>query len=967
MGNLLKKKSSRFLSKQDKEQKDEPPKGSACTSQTQQDEEPPRMSSVSTLWPAPQENENVEDNDSGRSVQRDGNVYQPFPRSQSPWTVGRHGLYNLSEPDELPPPLPPAVKGVVYGKTMPVVLPDTQFMQPGEVVPLVDFLREPPPEPPKPPTTRDKLTWKRAQLKALVANPKADPQFAFLPKGANNRINRDKHPLSEKWRRRKVTPKKLEIPAIFQEPKKIPQMPLARPAHTSLLPHRPASPRFCPPIQPAKKFEPGPARDEWGSPFGGEHASFHENPEERAKRIETAESERARRKASDRYLGLQGQRHINDPVIGRPPPLSERILSQPLRLTSAGEKKLEEQLAEKDAKEATPFPKVHFDSKLQIIELRYASQDEPASKLSYPPTELDPSTSVANDILSIERLDQSTRKFSTRSSSIPVLTGNRSLRTLEQSTKKVSAPTSTTPIPRANQPPRTIDPSRRTAAARQPEASQSGQSLRASDRSRRVASAVRSGQSRSDTGQPTSTVTAIIGGRLRKATEPSSQVISALNVAHSLKLNEAASPPFIPSGDKSLKSIDPSKSTEPRKGDTIDPPLPKIGDRYHKWDNALLANKKPVVIVPTPPLPEHSPPPIPRTGLRIPPERLGTPPIQLDRENAFNISGIPSQLKPAKRLIPEWKRVIGDKETASDPKESSDSNSDYSDSLPPEDEQRILEIRQTLTKNSERFARLYQSEVEQAYEDVSRLSREEERFEFVLSEATEGSRSPFDDADDERRRAWDDAQNTLTSRDRLRDSYSSTKLAKCLPHLIERKDKSLVLPDSPRRVGGVESSPRGSGGDTPRRVGEESSRTADGRGPVIGQAISSNEYYPWLPSNQASSSAAHRGEDSHRRARQGPVDTSTITPHRLSQHYRRMHSTRPNNWNDPNWRGPSRQAFAEDEREEKEEEDEARPPLPTKSLLRRQQAGYVQQGPMGTAGFRLNSPVSKYPVDGLAD
>jgi hypothetical protein len=80
-----------------------------------------------------------------------------------------------------------------------------------------------------------------------------------------------------------------------------------------------------------------------------------------------------------------------------------------------------------------------------------------------------------------------------------------------------------------------------------------------------------------------------------------------------------------------------------------------------------------------------------------------------------------------------------------------------------------------------------------------------------------------------------------------------------------------------------------------------------------------------------------------------------------------MHSTRPNNWNDPNWRGPSRQAFAEDEREEKEEEDEARPPLPTKSLLRRQQAGYVQQGPMGTAGFRLNSPVSKYPVDGLAD
>ena len=964
MGNLLlKKKSSRFLSKQDKEQKDKPPKGSACTSQKQQEEEPPRRSSVSTLWPAPQENENVEDIDSGRSVQRDGNEYQPFPRSQSPWTVGRHGLYNLSEPDELPPPLPPAVKGVVYGKTMPVVLPDTQFMQPGEVVPLVDFLREPPPEPSKPPTTREKLTWKRAQLKALVANPKADPQFAFLPKGANNRINQDKHPLSGKWRRRKVTPKKLEIPAIFQEPKEIPQMPLARPAHTPLLPHRPASPRFCPPIQPAKKFEPGPARDEWGSPFGGEHASFHENPEERAKRIETTESERARRKASDRYLGLQGQRHINDPVIGRPPPLSERILSQPLRLTSAGEKRLKEQLAEKDAKEATPFPKVHFNSKLQIIEVRYASQDEPTSKLSDPSTELEPLTSVANDIQSPKKLDQSTQRFSTRSSSIPVLKGNRSLRTLEQSTRKISVPT---PIPRTNQPLRTINPSRSTAAARQSEASQPGKSLRTSDRSRRV---VRSGQSRSNTGQPTSTVTATTGGRLRKATEPLRQATSAPNVAHSLKPNEAASHPSIPRGDKSLKSIDPSKSTEPRKSDTIDPLLPKIGDRYHKWDNALLANKKPVVIVATPPLPEHSPPPIPRSGLRIPFERLDTPPIQLDRENAFNISGIPSQLKPVKRLMPEWKKVIGDKETASDPKESSDSGSDYSDSLPPEDEQRILEIRQTLTKNSERFARLYQSEVEQAHEDVSRLSRAEERFEFVLSEATEGSRSPFDDADDERRRAWDDAQNTLTSRDRLRDSYSSTKLAKCLPHLIERRDKSLELSDCPRRVGEVESSLSDSGGDSPRRVGgEESSRTVGGGGPVIGQAISSNEYYPWLPSNQVFSSAAHSGEDSHRRTQQGPVDTSTITPHRLSQHYRRMHSTRPNNWNDPNRRGPSRQAFVADEEEENEEEDDgARPPLSTKSPLRRQQAGYVQQGPMGAAGFRLNSLVSKYPVDRFAD
>lgn len=47
----------------------------------------------------------------------DGNMYQPFPRSKSPYDVGPHGLYNLGESDELPPPLPPAVPGLVYGRT----------------------------------------------------------------------------------------------------------------------------------------------------------------------------------------------------------------------------------------------------------------------------------------------------------------------------------------------------------------------------------------------------------------------------------------------------------------------------------------------------------------------------------------------------------------------------------------------------------------------------------------------------------------------------------------------------------------------------------------------------------------------------------------------------------------------------------------------------------------------------------
>ena len=710
------------------------------------------------------------------------------------------------------------------------------------------------------------------------------------------------------------------------------------------------------------------------APLEGEHVSFHETPEERTKRIRTAERERTRRKASDRHLELQGQRQINDSIIGRPPPLSERILSQPLRLTSAGEKKLGEQLAESHAKEATPVSKVHFASQPQIIKVRYASRGEPISKLSDPSTEPDPATSVANDIQSLERLEQSTRSFSAPSSSIPVLTGNRTFRTFGQSTRNFSAPSSTIPTARANLSLRTIESSRRAVFPRQPDTSQTGQSLRAHDPLRRVAPAARPGQVRSNTGQPASRVTATRGGWVRRVTEPSRQTGSGPSLARALNPNQAAAPSSIPSSDKSVKSNDPAKigQTLPtssregigsehhlaREGNTVDPLLPKKGDRYHKWDNALLVNKKPVVILPTPPVPGHSPPSIPRTASEIPPERLDTPPIQLDRENPFNISGIASQSKPAKQLPAEWKRAIGDKDTASDPKDSTDSDSEYSDSLPPEDEERILEIGQTLTKNSERFARIYQDEVEQAHEDVSRLSRAGKQFEFGLPKATEGGRSPFDDADDERRRVWADAQDALTSRESLGDSYTIANLAKCLPHLME---ESSELPASPQRVGGGDS-PRGRGGEgVPQRVGEgESSRAVDEGGQAIGQAISSNEYYPWLPSSHTSSSTAQNSEVSHRRARHGPVDISSMPPHRLSQHHREEHSGRPNNRADRNRGGPSRQPFVE---EEEDDDEEAPPPVPSKSPLRRQHMGRVQQGPMGTAGFRLQPPVSRYPAD----
>lgn len=844
----LKKKISEATLRKKKKKKDEEEREelSRSSASTPKANEEPRKSFASSSFEAAEVNEENEVGGAQEPPRRDGSKYQPFPRSQSPYPIGIHGLYCLSESDKLPPPLPPAVPGLEYGKTKPVVLPDNPFMQPGEICTLQEMLREPEPEQPKRPTIKEKLAWRKKQAQALIKNPNADPNFAMLPKGANNRIDSDKVPLQEKVRRALGTPrapKKLDIPAIF--PQKVPPVPsilLAVPVQRPTPCLDAAPPRFCPKILPAKKFDPGPATDNWNNPFGGEHALFHETEEERAKRIGIADEGRAHRKASDRYLALRGQKQLNDPLIGRPPPVSHRQLSQPLKLTEAGVKKLQERMQEtKKAFEAIPSPKVHFAPEPQVFVVSCAFSDRSVA--------LGPGT----------------------------------------------------PGPASSH------------------------------------SASNGGQSLSNTGLTTSSDSAAASNdQSLGADEPSA---SAIPTATDRSTTESVPSASTLSNGSSLNTVEPSNSTAPKSNATY-PPLPQRGDRYFRWDRVMLANKSPVAILPTIPVPQGPPPPIPelpaavRTRSLAIPERFHSPLIEQQTSNPLNIYGIAAQLKPARRFVPKWKKTIVARQPASDPKESSNSDSDYSDSLPPEDEQRLLEVQYTLNKNSERFARYYQSEVDQAHEEVSRLPISDERFEPTAPRAEPGGRSPFDDADDERRRAWEDAANTLTGRGcRMRETFDFERLAAVLPHLAENRDNGNDL-DTPRRVGG----------------GEE----------VIGQAISSNDYYPWQQSNRQVQ--PHGGGLYHNRSRHDPVEaTCPMQPYRGEQHPKPLTppwinpgqpSNRSDNRNDPN-----RFAFVEDE--EDDDYQPPPPPVPPRSPLRRQQGGYFQKGEaIRQSRLRINSPVS---------
>lgn len=846
--------------------RDEPPQEplpSAPISQLQEQSEDARSSCSDTEWVALEDTLQTVDTNYSRPPTRDGTEYQPFNRSDSPWTVHSSGLLQLSESDKIPPKLPPAVQGVEYGVTKPVVLPGSSLVQPGDMVPMLDFLREPPQDSPKLLTTKDKLGWKKTQTKAMMKNPKVDPEFAHLPQGLDHRIDQNKKgpKPGNLDPTRKATPKKLEIPAIFQEPRKNPnpEPPLAHPAKILPLPDKPAPGRRAPPILARKGLKREPSLDDWGNPAGGEIAAFTETQEERDERLKAADKVRLRRKASDRYLSLTGQSQINDPKIGRPPPLSDRITSQPLRLTAAGEKVLKEQQAEKAAK-AEASQDVHSAPKPKG---RQAS-NEPTPRR--PP---EPTSSVA--LLTDIQPPFSQKTLRTVTSDAQFGLSDRGPTQSRRVPSKAQAGQATSTLKQARKV--TSDAQLGSSyrpllsSRRVPSEAQSGASQRSPPLPTRVASEGQSGgpsktpsrlgrvaastrqdtpykapplsrsavpvahpvQSRNNSDESVPKAPNLSNVRVRRATET-----SAARTAQPAKAIQSITSP-IPADDNPLRATEPKKLLEPEKGPATDP-LPKKGERYTAWDSVLLANRIPVVILPTPPQPNRPPPPPPvqTTESPKPPENSQTSEDDFNRENPLHISGI--EIKPPKRLIPGWKRGVGAKETASKPKESSDSDSCYSDTLPSEDEQRMFDVQRSLTKNSEHFARLYQGDVDEAYEEISKLSLSDAQSEPPAPQFPQpapGGRSPFDDADDERRRAWEDTAKTLTGedRDRYRESFNIEKLVTLLPHLAN-KEASPTLSDTPRRVGAM-SSPQNIGG-----------------GEAFGQAVSDAQHYPWGDFNE---------------------------------------------------------------------------------------------------------------------
>ncbi|TEY63692.1 hypothetical protein BOTCAL_0152g00090 [Botryotinia calthae] len=173
------------------------------------------------------------------------------------------------------------------------------------------------------PTREEKEARKRAVKAARKENKNADPNFAYLPKGLNNKI-RNKDPLKAKLRR------------LFKPKKKAIQKPLDRsqPVATPKLRYRtdrptPAPERYVPPIAPARKLDGKIELDKTGASLCGEFQTLAETQEERDKHVEQAQFQHELRKATEQKLRLEGREQVNDPKIGRAPPITRRALIEP--------------------------------------------------------------------------------------------------------------------------------------------------------------------------------------------------------------------------------------------------------------------------------------------------------------------------------------------------------------------------------------------------------------------------------------------------------------------------------------------------------------------------------------------------------------------------------------------------------------------------------------------------------------
>ncbi|TGO24164.1 hypothetical protein BPAE_0110g00220 [Botrytis paeoniae] len=173
------------------------------------------------------------------------------------------------------------------------------------------------------PTREEKAARKKAVKAARKENKNADPNFAYLPKGLNNKI-RNKDPLKAKIRR------------LFKPKKKNVHKPIDRsqPVATPKLRYRtdqptPAPERYVPLIAPARKLDAKIELDKMGACLGGEFQVLAVTQEERDKHVEQAQFQHELRKATEQRLRLEGREQVNDPKIGRAPPIARRALIEP--------------------------------------------------------------------------------------------------------------------------------------------------------------------------------------------------------------------------------------------------------------------------------------------------------------------------------------------------------------------------------------------------------------------------------------------------------------------------------------------------------------------------------------------------------------------------------------------------------------------------------------------------------------
>jgi hypothetical protein len=176
---------------------------------------------------------------------------------------------------------------------------------------------------------QEKLVY---NAKRFLKDParKIDPRFANLPAGLNRRIHSRRDPLRhqanrllDKFRIQKRNPTEQE-----RHEKKAAAPDLTKKGLA------PAPERYIPHIRPAKDFASRAAVDEWDNPLGGETQVFSLSPEEVKAKADINWKNHDWRQKSDQVLKMAGRPHINDPRIGRAPPLSREQLDRRMVLRS---------------------------------------------------------------------------------------------------------------------------------------------------------------------------------------------------------------------------------------------------------------------------------------------------------------------------------------------------------------------------------------------------------------------------------------------------------------------------------------------------------------------------------------------------------------------------------------------------------------------------------------------------------